>query len=102
MLVILGAGTRDGFVTMVEYTAPVFWLFSLMVGTSIFILRYKKPVVSDHLVYIFILLRRFSSAVYALSCFIQSDVYRQRITYRDWSADNGNSFYDYKQNVYQG
>ena len=46
LLVILGAGTRDGFVTMVEYTAPVFWLFSLMVGTSIFILRYKKPVVS--------------------------------------------------------
>ncbi len=27
LLVILGAGTRDGFVTMVEYTAPVFWLF---------------------------------------------------------------------------
>jgi amino acid transporter len=42
LLVILGTGTRDGFVMMVEYTAPVFWLFFLMVGISIFVLRLKN------------------------------------------------------------
>jgi amino acid transporter len=43
LLVLLGTGSRDGFVTMVEYTAPVFWFFLLMVGISIFILRRKYP-----------------------------------------------------------
>lgn len=42
-LVLMGTGTRDGFVMMVEYTAPVFWFFILMVGISIFVLRYKNP-----------------------------------------------------------
>ena len=31
-LVLLGTLTRRGFVTMVEYTAPVFWLFFLLTG----------------------------------------------------------------------
>ena len=39
LLVALGASTRRGFVSMVEYTAPVFWLFFLMVGLSVFVLR---------------------------------------------------------------
>jgi len=43
LLVLIGTGTRDGFVMMVEYTAPVFWLFLLLVGISIFVLRYKNP-----------------------------------------------------------
>ena len=43
LLVVLGTQTRGGFVMMVEYTAPVFWLFLLMVGISIFILRYQNP-----------------------------------------------------------
>jgi amino acid transporter len=43
LLVLLGTGTRDGFVMMVEYTAPVFWLFLLMVGLSIFVLRNRHP-----------------------------------------------------------
>lgn len=42
LLVLLGTGTRDGFVMMVEYTAPVFWFFLLMAGVSIFVLRRKK------------------------------------------------------------
>lgn len=42
-LVALGALTRDGFATMVEYTAPVFWLFFLLVGVSLFVLRRKEP-----------------------------------------------------------
>ncbi len=41
LLVLLGAGARDGFVMMVEYTAPVFWFFLLLVGISIFMLRRK-------------------------------------------------------------
>jgi len=42
-LVMLGTLTRDGFVTMVEYTAPVFWFFFLLVGLSLFVLRRKEP-----------------------------------------------------------
>jgi amino acid transporter len=42
-LVLLGALTRKGFETMVEYTAPVFWLFFLLVGISLFVLRRKDP-----------------------------------------------------------
>lgn len=40
-LVVLGTGAHDGFMAMVAYSAPVFWLFFLMVGSSIFILRRK-------------------------------------------------------------
>jgi basic amino acid/polyamine antiporter, APA family len=43
LLVLLGAWARDGFVTMVEYTAPVFWFFFLLVGLSIFVLRTQEP-----------------------------------------------------------
>lgn len=43
LLIALGTVTRSGFVTMVEYTAPVFWFFFLLVGISVFILRKKEP-----------------------------------------------------------
>lgn len=42
-LVVLGTITRSGFSTMVEYTAPVFWFFFLLVGLSLFVLRRKDP-----------------------------------------------------------
>lgn len=42
-LVGLGMLTRKGFETIVEYTAPVFWFFLLMVGVSLFVLRKKDP-----------------------------------------------------------
>ncbi len=42
-LVALGTGAHDGFVMMVEYSAPVFWLFFLMVGVSVFVLRRRYP-----------------------------------------------------------
>lgn len=38
-LILLGSFTRSGFATMVEYTAPVFWFFLLLVGLSLFVLR---------------------------------------------------------------
>ena len=42
-LVFLGTFARSGFRVMVEYTAPVFWFFFLLVGVSIFVLRRKEP-----------------------------------------------------------
>ena len=43
LLVIFASFARQGFDAIVEFTAPVFWLFILLVGISIFILRYKYP-----------------------------------------------------------
>ena len=45
LLVGLGAATRDGFVTLVDYTAPVFWLFIALSGISVIVLRRKAPAV---------------------------------------------------------
>jgi len=42
-LVLFGHATRKGFETMVEYTAPVFWLFFLLTGVSLFVLRRREP-----------------------------------------------------------
>lgn len=42
-LVALGTLTRDGFESMVNYTAPVFWFFLLLVGISVFVLRKRFP-----------------------------------------------------------
>ncbi|ANN76144.1 APC family permease [Bordetella flabilis] len=42
-LVGLGAATRSGFATMVEYTAPVFWLFFVLSGAALFVLRHREP-----------------------------------------------------------
>ncbi len=43
LLVALGATTRDGFQSMVDYTAPVFWTFLFLVGVSLFVLRWREP-----------------------------------------------------------
>ncbi|MBW3625203.1 MAG: amino acid permease [Armatimonadetes bacterium] len=42
-LVVFGSWTRNGFSTMVDYTAPVFWFFFLLAGLSVFVLRAKDP-----------------------------------------------------------
>jgi amino acid transporter len=39
VLVAFGALSRDGFEAMVAYTAPVFWLFLLLVAVSVFVFR---------------------------------------------------------------
>lgn len=44
-LIILGALTREGFRTMVEYTAPVFWLFVFLTTISLIRLRRKDVAV---------------------------------------------------------
>jgi basic amino acid/polyamine antiporter, APA family len=43
LLVALGAWAGSGFKTMVEFTAPVFWLFFLLSGISLFVLRAREP-----------------------------------------------------------
>ena len=45
-LVIFGAFTRDGFSTMVDYTAPVFWFFLMLVAISLFVFRRREPAAS--------------------------------------------------------
>ncbi|WP_438764541.1 APC family permease [Kushneria sp. TE3] len=42
VLVALGDLHRDGFEAMVDYTAPVFWGFLLLVGLSLLILRQRE------------------------------------------------------------
>jgi len=42
-LVFAGAATREGFRSMVEFTAPVFWLFILLTGVSLIVLRTRDP-----------------------------------------------------------
>jgi APA family basic amino acid/polyamine antiporter len=39
LLILFGAVARDGFEAMVAYTAPVFWLFMLLVAISVFVFR---------------------------------------------------------------
>jgi basic amino acid/polyamine antiporter, APA family len=41
-LVVLG-GIYDGFATLVDYTAPVYWLFLIGSGLSVIVLRTKLP-----------------------------------------------------------
>jgi amino acid transporter len=43
LLVALGAAFGSGFKAMVEFTAPVFWLFFLLAGLSLFVLRRREP-----------------------------------------------------------
>jgi len=42
-LIAFGAVEKDGFTTMVEFTAPVFWFFFMLSGISLFVLRRKHP-----------------------------------------------------------
>jgi APA family basic amino acid/polyamine antiporter len=43
VLVAVGAFAGSGFRTMVEFTSPVFWLFFLLSGVSLFVLRAREP-----------------------------------------------------------
>jgi APA family basic amino acid/polyamine antiporter len=43
LLVGVGALAGGGFRAMVEFTAPVFWLFFLLSGVSLFVLRARDP-----------------------------------------------------------
>lgn len=43
LLVLVGSLARSGFEAMVHYVAPVFWLFFLLTGLSLFVLRWREP-----------------------------------------------------------
>lgn len=43
LLVLLGAVSREGVKTMVEYLSPVFWTFFLLTGFSLIVLRRREP-----------------------------------------------------------
>ncbi len=42
-LVTLGTEFRNGVVSVIEYTAPVFWLFLMLGGASLMVLRFREP-----------------------------------------------------------
>ena len=42
-LIAFGGFMRQGFETMVDYTAPVFWFFFLLTGVALFVLRWREP-----------------------------------------------------------
>lgn len=48
LLVLLGSTRRSGFEALVEWTAPVFWLFFLLTGLSLFVLRARDPGATRH------------------------------------------------------
>jgi amino acid transporter len=48
LLVFFGTVTRNGFVTVVEYTAPTFWLFFLLTTISLIVLRVREPGILRH------------------------------------------------------
>lgn len=43
LLVAVGTAIGSGFRAMVEFTAPVFWLFFLLTGIALFVLRRREP-----------------------------------------------------------
>ena len=43
LLVGYGAASFDGFQAVVDYTAPVFWLFMALSGISVIVLRVRQP-----------------------------------------------------------
>lgn len=42
-LIVFGALEKNGFSTMVEFTAPVFWFFFMLSGIALFVLRRREP-----------------------------------------------------------
>jgi amino acid transporter len=42
-LIVFGAFEKDGFATMVEFTAPVFWFFFMLSGVALLVLRRRDP-----------------------------------------------------------
>ncbi len=65
LLVALGAASRDGFQAMVDYSAPVFWAFLLLVGLALPILRWREP---DRVLPFKVPLYPLTPALFCLSC----------------------------------
>jgi basic amino acid/polyamine antiporter, APA family len=65
VLVLIGAATRDGFKAMVDYTAPVFWGFLLLVAIAVFVLRWREP---DRVLPFKVPLYPLTPAIFCLTC----------------------------------
>ena len=65
LLVALGAASRDGFQAMVDYSAPVFWAFLLLVALALPILRWREP---DRVRPFKVPLYPLTPALFALTC----------------------------------
>lgn len=80
VLVSFGLFSRSGFETMIDYTAPVFWFFLLLVGISLFVLRRKEPDVK----------RPFKVPLYpvlpALFCLTSAYLLYSSIAYTGWGS----------------
>jgi amino acid transporter len=44
-LILIAFGSKNGLEKMIDYVTPVFWMFFLLSGVSLFVLRYRDPVV---------------------------------------------------------
>jgi amino acid transporter len=44
-LIGFGAATRGGFTTMIDYVTPVYWLFLVLSGLAVIVLRQREPAV---------------------------------------------------------
>ncbi len=82
-LVVAGAFARDGFQLAVEYTAPVFWFFLLLVGVALFVLRQRFPEVE----------RPFRAPLYpvlpAVFCATTAYLLWSSLAYTGWGAFAG-------------
>lgn len=80
ILVSFGFFSRSGFETMIDYTAPVFWFFLLLVGIALFVLRKKEPDVE----------RPFRVPLYPVLplvfCFTSAYLLYSSIAYTGWGA----------------
>lgn len=80
ILVSFGLFSRSGFETMIDYTAPVFWFFLLMVGLALFVLRRKEPNAT----------RPFKVPFYPILplvfCFSSSYLLYSSVVYTGWGA----------------
>ncbi|MEX2569368.1 MAG: amino acid permease [Cyclobacteriaceae bacterium] len=80
VLVSFGLFSRDGFETMVDFTAPVFWFFLMMVGIALFVLRRKFPEIK----------RPFQVPLYPILplifCLSSSYLLYSSIVYTGWGA----------------
>ncbi|MBE9045962.1 amino acid permease [Pleurocapsales cyanobacterium LEGE 10410] len=80
LLVLIGSFTRQGFETIVNYTAPAFWFFFLLSGISLFLLRRRDPQIY----------RPFEVPFYPLTplifCGICAYMLRSSIAYTGWGG----------------
>ena len=72
LIVLIAAANQGGVKFMVDFTAPVFWLFFLLTGIGLFVLRFRYPQLHGRSKCLFIRFCRSCSSGHARSCSIRS------------------------------